>query len=353
MGCQTNQIQNSATKTIHRFLLRIEADQGPQMRQSLEKKAVMVTGGAGFIGSHLVDQLISMGAREVIVVDNLFTGSPLNLSQAFQRGHVTLYREDAENTAALSYIFDNHEIDVVFNCATKALNYSFINPADAFSTNVNVVLNLLELQRNGRFETLCHLSTSEVYGSAIYEPMDEGHPKLPTTTYAAGKAAADLAVETYVKMFDLDAMILRPFNNFGPRQNHEGPLAGVIPVTSKNILQGNRPKIHGDGLQSRDFIFVLDTVFAILKLYECLPKGESVNISTDNEINILSLIDTISKKLDYKGEIDRLPARKSDVNRHKACNKKIQSLIDFQLTPFPTALEETLKYYEVLFKEVA
>ena len=104
------------------------------MRQSLEKKGVMVTGGAGFIGSHLVDQLISIGAREVIVVDNLFTGSPANLSQAFQLGHVTLYREDAENTAALSYIFDNHEIDVVFNCATKALNYSFINPADAFST---------------------------------------------------------------------------------------------------------------------------------------------------------------------------------------------------------------------------
>ena len=106
--------------------------------------------------------------------------------------------------------------------------------------------------------------------------MDERHPKLPTTTYAAGKAAADLAVETYVKMFDLDAMILRPFNNFGPRQNHEGPLAGVIPVTTKNILHGNKPKIHGDGLQSRDFIFVLDTVEAILKLYECLPKGESV-----------------------------------------------------------------------------
>ena len=97
----------------------------------------------------------------------------------------------------------------------------------------------------------------------------------------------------------------------------------------------------------------MDTVEAILKLYECLPKGESVNISTDNEINILSLIDTISKKLKYKGEIESLPARKSDVKRHKACNKKIKALINFRLTPFPTALEETLEYYEVLFKEAA
>ena len=142
-----------------------------------------------------------------------------------------LYREDAENLQKLDNIFEQHHVDVVFNCATKALNYSFIDPSDAFSTNVKVVLNLLELLRHQKFVTLCHLSTSEVYGTTIYEPMDELHPKNPTTTYAAGKASADLAVESYVKMFNVDAMIMRPFNNFGPRQNYRD-LLQVYPNNS-------------------------------------------------------------------------------------------------------------------------
>ena len=166
-------------------------------RKKIKDCGVLIVGGAGFIGSHLVDQLLQHGARDVVVVDNLFTGSEQNLKWALKSGRVSFYKEDAEfaSISAFAYILDKHEIDVTFNCATKALNYSFINPTNSFSTNVNVVLNLLELQRLGSFKTLCHFSTSEVYGSAIYQPMDEAHPRAPTTTYAAGKAAADLTVE--------------------------------------------------------------------------------------------------------------------------------------------------------------
>lgn len=235
------------------------------------KKNILVTGGAGFIGSHLVDKLIESGANKVFVVDNMFLGSEENLANALTLG-ASLIKDDIEFASSLEYILRNEKIDVVFNCATKALNYSFINPANAFNTNVNGILNLLEFQRQGLFESLCHFSTSEVYGTAIYEPMDEEHPKNPTTLYAAGKASADLALESYVKMFDLDAFIVRPFNNYGPRQNHKGFMAGIIPITAYRILSNLQPEIHGDGSQSRDFIYVHDTVDAVTKVFPILKK---------------------------------------------------------------------------------
>lgn len=320
------------------------------IRPSIAGQSILVTGGAGFIGSHLVDGLLKEGAREVIVIDNLFVGSEENLSNALATGKVVFYRDDAELSTSLDYIFKNHHIDIVFNCATKALNYSFLNPANAFSTNVTVVLNLLEIQRRGGFKTLCHFSTSEVYGSAVYEPMDEAHPKNPTTTYAAGKAAADHAVESYVKMFDLDAFIVRPFNNYGPRQNYKGMLAGIIPITAWRILNNIAPELHGDGLQSRDFIYVHDTVDAVLKLYEKMPVGDSVNISTDNQLTIAELLPRICSGMGYTGEIVKKPGRKSDVLCHMASNEKVHGMIDYKLTSFDQGLRNTLAWYKANIK---
>lgn len=308
-------------------------------------KTVLVTGGAGFIGSHLVDRLIGDGAAHVVVIDNMFLGSEDNLKDAQATGKLTLYKDDAEFVTSLNYIFERHAIDAVFNCATKALNYSFMNPANAFGTNVTVALNLLELQRRGAYKSLCHFSTSEVYGSAVYEPMDEKHPRNPTTTYAAGKAAADLAVESFVHMFGLDACIVRPFNNYGPRQNHKGLMAGVIPITAWRILNQGTPEIHGDGQQSRDFIHVHDTVDAVVKLFRVLPPGESVNISTDNQINIVDLVTRIATVMGYRGKILRKPARAADVLCHNASNQKVRSLIDYSLTDFDSGLRETLDWY--------
>ena len=302
-------------------------------------------GGAGFIGSHLVDRLLDAGAAFVAVIDNLFTGAEENLTAAMATGKVAFYRDDAELSTSLDYIFDNHAIDVVFNLATKALNYSFMNPANAFDTNVRVVLNLLEMQRRGVFKTLCHFSTSEVYGTAVYEPMDEAHPRNPTTTYAAGKAAADLAVESYVRMFEVDAFIVRPFNNYGERQNYRGMMAGVIPLTAMRVLSDGVPEIHGDGLQSRDFINVHDTVDAVLKLYCVQKPGESVNISTDNQVTINELVPAICAHYGYTGPVLRKEARKSDVLRHNASNEKVRAMIDYQLTPFEKGLAQTLDWY--------
>ena len=320
------------------------------MRSGIQQKTILVTGGAGFIGSHLVDHLLSQGANHVVVIDNLFLGAEENLAQSAATGKLTFYKDDAEFYASLDYIFTCHQIDAVFNCATKALNYSFLNPSNAYVTNVNVILNLLEFQRRGAFKTLCHFSTSEVYGSAVYEPMDEAHPRNPTTTYAAGKAAADMALESYVKMFDLDAFIVRPFNNYGPRQNHKGLLAGIIPITAWRILNNIKPELHGDGLQSRDFIYVFDTIEAVVKLYSKMRPGDSVNISTDNQITITELLCRICSLMEYEGGVDRMPGRKSDVLCHVASNKKINSMIEYTLTPFEKGLSDTIDWYKANIK---
>lgn len=320
------------------------------MIRTIRDKTILVTGGAGFIGSHLVDRLLADGAAHVVVIDNLFVGDEANIRDAMASGRATFYRDDIELMSSLEYVFDKHPIEIVFNCATKALNYSFLNPANAFATNVTGVLNLLELQRRGKFQSLCHFSTSEVYGSAVYEPMDEAHPRNPTTTYAAGKAAADMAVESYVRMFDLDAIIVRPFNNYGPRQNHRGMLAGVIPLTAWRLANGVQPEIHGDGLQSRDFIHVLDTADAVVKLFAVLPAGDNVNISTDNQIAIADLIGRICRHMGYNGEVLQKEARKSDVLCHKASNMRVKSLIDYRLTPFEEGLPSTLDWYITQWK---
>ena len=316
------------------------------MRPKINGSNILVTGGAGFIGSHLVDRLLSEGAKSIVAVDNMFAGSESNLQNAISKG-VILYKDDIEICSSLEYIFTNHNIDIVFNLATKALNYSFVNPKNAFDTNVNGVLNLLEFQKKGFFKTLVHFSTSEVYGSAVYEPMDEKHPIFPTTAYAAGKAAADLALASWVKMFNLDAFIVRPFNNYGPRQNYKGYLSGVIPITVYKILNGIPPEIHGDGKQSRDFIYVYDTIDSIMKLYSVMEAGDSVNISSKNQTSISDVIHKIANIMNYKDDIISKDARASDVKCHNASNSKLISLIgDTNNTTFDDGLRQTINWYK-------
>ena len=315
------------------------------MRIPLKESRILIIGGCGFIGSHLADKLLAEGASRVIILDNLFLGKTDNINNALNNGAVFI-NDDAEFDGVLEYIINEHRIEVVFNCATKALNYSFVNPINAYMTNVTVMGRLLELQRKGAFETLCHFSSSEVYGSAVYEPMDEDHPFNATTAYAAGKASADLMLRAYVNQYGLDAFIMRPFNNYGPRQNFTGALAGIIPLTARRIIQGEPPEIHGTGDQSRDWIYVLDTVDAVLKLFARMPKGEVVNIATSVQISMNELVCMISKQMGYDGLILRKPARGADVQRHNASNAKMESMIEMTYTPFDEGLKKTLEWYK-------
>ena len=315
--------------------------------RSIKGKNVLVTGGAGFIGSYLVDLLLKKEANRVVVLDNFFLGKESNLAIARQYENFVVYKDDARHFGVLLSIMQKESIDAVFNMATIALKYSFINPLDAYMLNVEIMNSLLSLLKLQTYETLVHASTSEAYGTGLYLPMDENHPLNPTTPYAGGKASADLmALSLYKVHPDLDISIVRPFNNYGPRQN-DGFLAAIIPLVAKKILTGGKPVIEGDGSQTRDFLYVEDTASAFLMAYEN-PKaiGKVINIGTGFEMSIKDVVMQIADYYEYKGDIEYHPARTSDVKRLCAKTTLADEILGFRAaTPFDKGLAATLEWF--------
>ena len=309
---------------------------------------VLVTGGAGFIGSHVVDALLEAGAEAVVVVDTFFLGREENLGAARARHGeaVKVYREDAGDLGAMTAVCRLERPDIAFNLATKALLYSFFNPVGAFEVNVRIAAVLGELLRERAFLKLVHLSSSEVYGTARQISMGEDHPLLAETSYAAGKAAADLLLMSYVNMYEVDIVTVRPFNNYGPRQN-DGAFAGVVPLTVRRLLEGLPPLIEGDGLQTRDFIYVEDTVAAILAL-ATRPEaaGRTLNIGSGRETAIREVVETLCEIAGYTGELEEAPARVADVRRHRADVAAAEALIGpVSRTPLRDGLERTYNWH--------
>lgn len=314
---------------------------------SIKGKNILVTGGAGFIGSHLCDALLEKGAGKVVCLDNFFLGKMENIAEAMRHENFVLYRDDARNFGVVEAIIEREGIEVVFNMATIALNYSFFNPFDAYMVNVSIANTLLELLKIGKYRTLIHTSSSEAYGTAQYSPMDENHPTDPTTPYAAGKAAADIMVHSFAKVLPLDIAIVRPFNNYGPRQNAEGPLAGIIPATAKRLKNGGKPVIHGDGEQTRDFIYVKDTVRGLIMAYENEnSRGQIMNLGSGKDISMNHLLQEICDYMGYKGEWEHHESRTSDVRKLCADISKARKLIGFEPEmPFEEGIKETLDWY--------
>lgn len=314
---------------------------------NFSKHKILVTGGAGFIGSHLVDLLVKKKPKALHVVDNLFLGDKENLTQAYLNyPKLQFHKMDAANGKLLRSLIRNQGIDVVFNLATKALGYSFDDPQDAFFVNVQIASHLLESLRKGEIQHLIHFSSSEAYGSALGAKMTEEHPLMPQTPYAVGKASADLLIRSYQESFRLKVLILRPFNNYGPRQN-KGLYAGVIPETIKRLLAGQAPVIHGSGLQTRDFMFVLDTVWLALKLAQRDNLfGQVINLGTGQETSVNKLVKLLCQISGFKGQVLKTHARPGDVRRHCADISNLQSLLgNLSLKPLKEGLAETWKWY--------
>jgi len=311
-------------------------------------ETVLVTGGAGFIGSHLVEALLNQTDKCVVVVDNFLLGDSQNLEQTkgnFDR--IDVYRIDASNFAAMSEIAQNHQIQTIFDLAVVPLPTSLAFPDYTIRTNVELTTTACELVRQGYAEKLVHCSSSEVYGTAHFVPMTEDHPLDPLTPYAASKAAGDQIVSSYVKTFGISAVVVRPFNNYGPRQNTKD-YAGLVPTVIQNILRGKPITISGDGSQTRDYVFVRDTAAALVDIEKNDEfVGEVYNLGTGIETSVNEIVDLISSCMSSEGqEIQLGNSRAGDVVRHCAGSQKSVQKFGLSL-PSISALQvnETIAWY--------
>lgn len=314
---------------------------------SLTGKSILVTGGAGFIGSHLVERIAREGPRTLAVIDNMYLGRLENLADARRAfPELKIHRLDASDYDAVGAIIAADQIEIVFNLAIVPLPASLINPRWTIDHNVALATVACELQRQGFFKTLIHFSSSEAYGSAAYVPMDEEHPAAPSTPYAASKVASDHVVLSYHETYGADVTILRPFNNFGPRQN-AGAYAGIIPIVIGRVLQGEPVILYGDGEQTRDFVFVRDTADAAVRMYgQPATRGLVVNVASGVEISMNSLVREILAALDCDATVVHEAARPGDVRRHCGATGRARELISFApTTDLMTGLRETVAWY--------
>ena len=314
---------------------------------ALAGRSLLVTGGAGFIGSHLVERLAREGPRRLVVVDNLFLGREENLAPArASYPGLAFYAADAAAPRALERIMVAEQTEIVFSLATVPLPASLVRPRYAASVNFRLAVAAVELCRKNAFQTLVHCSSSEVYGSAAYAPIDEDHPLLPRTPYAASKAAADLLIRSYWETFDIDAVIVRPFNNYGPRQN-SASYAGIIPLTLKRLFRGQRAVIQGDGEQTRDFTWVGDTVEGIVSAAaNASARKQVLNLASGQEVTIRRLVTLLGHLAGVSRPPRFVGPRPGDVRRHLADVSRARSLLGFRPeTALDAGLERTVAWY--------
>ena len=291
-----------------------------------------VTGGAGFIGSHLVKNLVERG-NEVIVIDNLNTGKKENIEKISKK--IDFFEIDIRDFSAVEDILKN--IDGVFHeAALASVQDSFRIPDEFFEVNVNGTENIFKIGKKLGIK-IVYASSSSVYGNPIRIPIKESDGKNPFNPYAKTKLEGDKLAEKYAKN-GLKVIGLRYFNVFGPRQSKE--YAGVIKLFLERIQQGLSPLINGDGLQVRDFVYVDDVVNANILAMESNIDGEFFNIGTNSVISVLDLANIIIKFSGLKLKPIHQPAVPGDVKATQADITKAKMMLKWKPT---TDLKDWLK----------
>jgi UDP-glucose 4-epimerase len=315
----------------------------------LHGKNILVTGGAGFIGSHLVEHLIERGLR-VTVLDNFRQGRLANLAPVADSPRLRVIHGDITDLDTCHRAC--RDVDVVFHLAALGVRHSLHNPVENHQVNALGSLYLLQAARAARTPRFVYMSTSEVYGRTTEFPIRESTPTWPLTVYGSSKLAGEHYAASYFESFGLPTIRVRPFNNYGPRSHFEGDSGEVIPRFILRALAGQPPVIFGDGRQTRDFLHVRDCAEALAQIAECdALVGQVVNLGYGEEVRIRDIAKIVLKAL---GREDLKPVhekpRPADVPRLWVDNRRLRSIIKFRpKITLADGIESTADYFREVF----
>lgn len=322
-----------------------------ELKKQIAKKynRALVTGGAGFIGSHIVEELLDAGI-EVIAIDDLCAGKLSNIEEFKSNPRFEFRKCDVTDFNSLEKCFDG--VDLVFHEAASKKNVCLKDPRRDLLVNGGGTFNILELVRDKKVKKLVHASTGSVYGEARIVPQTEEHPLAPVSYYGVSKLAGERYVDTFVHLYDIDCTILRYFHVYGPRQE-SGEFGGVIAIFARQILNGMNPTIFGDGTQERSFTYVKDVVNANMFVAASNnTKGQVFNCASGVNITVGEMCDMLRK---HFNRMDLTPEYHDwtigDIKKFEISNKKICDLgFEFK-TGFDEGLRETALYYTKIHNE--
>src|SRR5918992_4845610 len=292
---------------------------------------ILITGGAGFLGSHLCEKYVHDG-HVVYALDNLMNGNLNNICTLLHKNNFKFIHDDICNDTVYSKL--PSDLDAIIHLGAQIhVDRSIVNPAETFKINVEGTLKILEFARMNDVKKVLHASTSEVYGTAKYTPMDESHPLLASHPYGVSKIAADRLCYTYNETYDLGVEIVRCFNLFGPRQKDTG-YGGVIAIFINRVLQDKPPIIYGDGEQTRDYMFVEDAINA----YDMVLKAKNnvgragLNFGTGTEVTVNKIAELVIKHAGMNEGLRpiHVDARPVEVQRLYADISKASKLLGFK-----------------------
>lgn len=310
-------------------------------------KKILVTGADGFIGSHLVETLLEEGfeVRAFVLYNSFNTWGWLDTFPKEKLDKIEIFTGDVRDPNAVRQAANG--VDAIFHLAALiAIPYSYYAPDAYVDTNIKGTLNVLQAARDLNIERVLVTSTSEVYGTAQYVPIDEKHPYQGQSPYSATKIGADRIAESFYRSFELPVTIVRPFNTFGPRQSARA----VIPTIITQLLSGKTEIKLGSLEPTRDFNYVKDTAHGFVEIYRSDKTiGQEINIATQKEISIGQLAEELIRQINPNAEIvcdeQRLRPSKSEVERLLGCNEKIRTLTEWKPKyTFEEGLAETISF---------
>lgn len=314
----------------------------------LAGKKVLVTGADGFIGSHLVEQLLSEGCkiRAFTYYNSFNSWGWLDSFSKEQLSKIEIFSGDIRDPNGVRTAMK--DIDVVFHLAALiAIPFSYHSPDSYIDTNVKGTLNIVQAARDLNIERVLVTSTSEVYGTAQYIPIDENHARQPQSPYSASKIGADCIAESFYRSFNLPLTIVRPFNTFGPRQSARA----VIPTIITQLLNGKLEIQLGDLTPTRDLLYVKDTVNGFVEIAKSEQLiGHDCNIATQSEISVADLAQEIIQQINPSAKIiedqNRIRPEKSEVFRLYGSNEKIKKNTNWQQNySLQHGLAETIAWF--------